>query len=175
MSVYVKSTAVITVVAIIVMVIGFRFSVEVSSNSVQKSLDARTYDAAKLIALALKDVDMDNDLDFVDSIVNGSFALGSFESVTLYDARGKMRIQKQKKVNTQMLSGGMLNLQAKEESADIRDNGGVSGKVVVKSDIRNAYSELEAKVESLMQLFIMLGAGSIILIAVIFKFIMRDF
>lgn len=175
MSTYVKTTVMIAIMAMVVMFVAFKFSVEVSNDSVQKSLDAQADEASKLIALGLNDLNFDStDMDTIEYIVNGSFALGGFESISLVDANGNMRIQKKKEIKESSYTDSLVSLKAKEFAAEIKDNGGVSGKIIVKSDIGTAYKTLSDKVSKLMQIFLAMGLASIIILAIMIRFFGRN-
>lgn len=177
MSIYIKTMMVIIVFIVAVAIVGFKVSVDTTVNVLQKGLDSKVKDDAALIALSLNGVDIETEVDLVESLIKGAYALGSFEEVTLYgkptgDSQN-LKMQNKKDLGENALKNSFFELKASESLADIMLDGQVQGKVLVKNDITVAFTQMQETIASLMKLFLILGLGAIVIIGVIVKLIVK--
>ncbi len=171
MSIYAKVASVVTVFIVATAGLAFWFSANIAGKSIQENLDLRTADAAKLLALSLNDVDIDENLELVEYLINGAYNLGSFSQVSLFDANEQVRVQRQEESAKKVDSKGMFHLVAKDTMAVITLNNAPSGKVVVRSSLEQAQALLNEKINALMKLFGIIAGVSVLLMLVILKLV----
>lgn len=169
MSIYAKVASVVTLFIVATAGVAFWFSINIAGESIQENLDLRTSDGAKLLALSLNDVDIDENLDLVEYLINGAFNLGTFAQVSLFDANDKVRVQRQEAEAKKIAAKGMIHLVAKDSFAVITLNGTPSGKVVVRSSLEQAQTLLNGKINALIQLFGIIAGASVLLMLVVLK------
>ncbi len=175
---YVKTMVVITLFIVAIAVTGFKSSISTSVDVLQRSLDLHTKDSASLLAMSLKDIDIESEVELVESIIRGAYALGTFEEVTLYGRPTagiqNLKMQNKKDMGENALSSSFFQLKASEALADVLLDSKVQGKVLVKSDITPAFKAMQQTVTELMKLFIMLGLGAVIIIGIVVKLMVRN-
>ena len=177
MGTYIKTMMVVTVFIVAIAIVGFKVSVDTTVDVLQKGLDSKVKDDANLIALSLNGTDIESEIEFVESAINGAYALGSFEEVTLYGKpqgdNQNLKKQNKKDLGENALKNSFFELKATESLADIFYDGEVQGKVLVKNDVTKAFMQMQDTVSALMKLFLILGLGAIVIIGVIVKFIIK--
>ena len=177
MGTYMKTMAVVVLFIVVIAVTGFKSSITTSVEVLQNSLDHHAKDSASLIALSLNGVDLEAEVDLVESLIKGAYALGTFEEVTLYGKPSgenqNLKMQNKKDLGKDALKSSFFELKSSEALADILVDGDIQGKILVKSDITIAFKAMEQTVQSLMKLFALLGLGAIIIIGLVVKFVVR--
>jgi hypothetical protein len=178
MNTYIKTMVVTSIFIVAIAMLGFKSSVDSTANVLQKSLNNQARDAAALVGQSLNGVDIETEIELTDSLIKGAYALGSYQEVTLYGKPAgdnqNLRMQNKKDIDEKAFVSSFFELKATESFSDIVLDGAVQGKVLVKSDVTEAYKEMEKTVAELIQLFAMLGFGAIAILAVIIKFIVRE-
>ena len=174
---YSKTMMIIVVFIFAIAAVGFKSTIDNSVAVLQKSLDMKSKDSANLIALSLNGVDIESEIELVESLIKGAYNLGSFEEVTLYgkptgDSQN-LRMQNKKDMSESALKSSFFELVSKESIADITLDGEVQGKVLVKGDASQAFIAMEASVVSVMKLFLILAFGSIFILGVIVNMILK--
>ena len=178
MNTYIKTMAVTSLFIIVIAMLGFKSSVDSTADVLQKSLNSQSRDASALVGQSLNGVDIESEVELTDSLIKGAYSLGSYQEVTLYGKptgdNQNLRMQNKKDIKENAFVSSFFELTATESFSDILLDGAVQGKVLVKSDVTEAYKEMEKTVSELMQLFAMLGLGAIIILAIIIRFIVKD-
>ena len=178
MSSYIKVMVIVSLLILTIAGVGFKYSVDKTVSLMQTSLDTKTKDAASLIALSLNGVDIESEIELVESLVRGAYNLGSFEEVTLYGRpRGdnqNLKMQNKKDIGKDLFKNVFFELKASESFENITLDGEVQGKVLVKGDRGEAFMGLNDAVSTLLTLFLILAFGSIVILAVIFKTAMKS-
>lgn len=177
MSRYGKTMMIIVVFILTIATVGFKSTIDNSVAVLQKSLDINSKNSANLIALSLNGVDIESEIELVESLIKGAYNLGSFEEVTLYGKptgeSQNLKMQNKKDLGENALKNSFFELVSKESLADITLDGELQGKVLVKSDISEAFTAMETAVTNVMQLFLILAFGSIFILGVIVNLILR--
>ena len=177
MGTYIKTMTVVIVFIIAIAITGFKSSITTSVEVLQSSLDKHTKDSAALIALSLNGVDIEAEVELVESLIKGAYALGAFQEVTLYGKptgeSQNLKMQNKKDMGENALVSNFFELKASEALADISLDGEVQGKVLVKGDVTVAFNAMEVTVSELMKLFAMLGLGAILIIGIVVKFVVK--
>ena len=177
MGTYIKTMTVVTLFIVVLAIMGFKSSITTSVDVLQTSLDKHTKDSAALIALSLNGVDIEAEVELVESLIKGAYGLGTFEEVTLYGKptgeSQNLKMQNKKDMGENALKNSFFELKSSEALSDITLDGEVQGKVLVKSDISSAFNAMQATVTELMKLFAMLGLGAIFIIGVVVKFVVK--
>ena len=178
MSSYIKVMVTVSLFILAITAVGFKYSVDKNVFVVQDCLDAKTKDAAALMALSLNGVDIESEIELVESLIKGAYNLGSFEEVTLYGRPNgdsqNLKMQNKKDVGENVLKNAFFELKASESFASITLDGEIQGKVLVKSDMKNAFEGLSESVLKILNLYLMLAFGSIFILAVILKTAMNN-
>ena len=178
MSTYIKTMVVTSVFLLAIALLGFKSSVNSATSVLQTSLNNQARDAAALIGQSLNGIDIETEVELTETLIKGAYALGSFQEVTLYGKpqgdNQNLRMQNKKDIADNSFVSSFFELKATESFSDILLDGAVQGKVLVKSDVTEAYTAMEKTVSDLMKLFLMLGLGSVIILAVIIKFIVKE-
>ena len=178
MSNYVKIVTAVALLILVIAAVGFKVSVDNSVAVLQKDLDSKSKDSASLIALSLNGVDIESEIELVESLVKGAYNLGSFEEVTLYGRPSgdnqNLKMQNKKDVGENELKNSFFELKSSESIADITLDGEVQGKVLVKSDVTAAFHAMQESVQSTLKLFLVLAFGAIVLLAMVIRTILRE-
>lgn len=176
MGIYSKTMMIIVVFIFAIAAVGFKSTIDNSVAVLQKSLDLKSKESADLIALSLNDVDIESEIELVESLIRGAYGLGYFEEVTLYgkptSESQNLKMQNKKEMGENALKNNFFKLSSKESIADIILDGEVQGKVLVKGDITQAFATMQTSVLSAMKLFLMLAIGSIFIMGIIVKMIL---
>ena len=177
MGIYSKTMVIITVFIFAMAGVGFKSSIDNSVAVLQHSLDVKAKDSAALIALSLNGVDIESDIDIVESIIRGAYQMGSFEEVTLYGKPSgdnqNLKMQNKKDMGENALVDSFFSLTSSESLADITLDGEVQGKVLVKSDLTEAFTTMQSASSKVLKLFLILALGSTLILGVIVKMILR--
>lgn len=176
MNSYVKVMTTVSLFIIMVLGIGFVYSVNKSATVIQHSLDKKTEDAASLIALSLNDVDIESEIELVESLIRGAYTLGSFDEVTLYGRpqgeNQNLKLQNKKDMAKDVLKNSFFELKASESLVNITLDGELQGKVLVRGDIKQAFIALNDAVNAVLRLYIILILGSIVIVGIVLKMLM---